>query len=472
MIPRLPRLAEVAKIGPRPRAHAALRAGRRAGDFLRRSTSPLRYSARRLGGSLSARSKIDEDAMAWGYSWRSSSSGTRSEVPWGVEQLEDVGSRSAPAARPRPGPGRRRAWYGGRPSAPTVFVGAEGSRAIEAPAGVILLDARVDAAGVIHENKTARLVDLDDGIACLEFRSPKMNILDDGVLALLREAPQILAKVGGFRGLVIGDQTANFCAGADLKRILRWAQERDFAALDQAVSVLQDTLMELRHGWLPVVAAPHGMTMGGGVEVCLHAARIQADAELYMGLVEAGVGLLPAGGGLKELARRASAWASQVDGADPYLGIRRAFDAVGGAKVSTSAAHARAMGFLGPEDRITFHRSRVIADAKRAAIALAEAGWVPPDRDEPIAVIGAPHGASLMLGAQLFEWGGFISPHDKLIGQKIAHVLSGGMRSTAGTLRAQDLLDLEREAFCSLAGEEKTQARIESMLKTKRPLRN
>ncbi|MCA9636262.1 MAG: crotonase, partial [Myxococcales bacterium] len=184
------------------------------------------------------------------------------------------------------------------------------------------------------------------------------------------------------------------------------------------------------------------------------------------------LGLLPAGGGLKELVRRASAWALQVPDPDPYPAVRRAFEAVGGAKVATSAFEARSFGFLAASDRITFHRSRVIADAKKIAISLAEAGWVPPDRNEAIHVIGGPRGSSLMLGAQLFEWGGYISAHDKLIGQKIAHVLSGGMTLTPTVLHAQDLLDLEREAFVSLAGTEKTQARIEHMLKTHKPLRN
>ncbi|MCA9690313.1 MAG: hypothetical protein KC636_11935, partial [Myxococcales bacterium] len=192
----------------------------------------------------------------------------------------------------------------------------------------------------------------------------------------------------------------------------------------------------------------------------------------YMGLVEVGVGLIPAGGGLKELCRRASAWASQVPGGDPYPFIRRAFDVVGGGKVSSGAHEGRAFGYLAPGDGITFNKQRVLADAKRKAIALSEAGWVPPDRNAPIQVIGAPQGTSFLLGVKLFGWGGYISEHDALIGKKLTHVLSGGMPLTPRAVTAQHLLDLEREAFVSLTGEPKTVARIKHMLEKGKPLRN
>jgi 3-hydroxyacyl-CoA dehydrogenase len=201
-------------------------------------------------------------------------------------------------------------------------------------------------------------------------------------------------------------------------------------------------------------------------------ASVVAHAELYMGLVEAGIGVVPAGGGLKEIVRRAAAWASEVDDGDPYPFVRRGFEAAAQGKVSTSAHEARRMGFLGASDRIVFHRMQVIERAKRQAIALAQGGWTPPDRDEPIAVVGSGRGASFLLGAALFHWGGYASAHDKLVGEKIGHVLSGGMKPPGTKVVAQDLLDLEREAFVSLCGEEKTRARIEHTLKTGKPLRN
>lgn len=271
---------------------------------------------------------------------------------------------------------------------------------------------------------------------------------------------------------MIGDQSDNFCAGANLYQVLDAAENGQWDELTAAINQLQQSLMGLRHGPLPVVTAPHGLTLGGGAEIAMHGAAIEAHAELYMGLVEIGVGVLPAGGGLKEICRRASAWASQVPDGDPYPFVRRGFENAAAGKVSTSAFESKANGWLAPGDRITFHKSRVIAAAKARAIALAEAGWTPPDRDEPIHVIGAPRGSSFMLGAQLFEWGGYATAHDKLIARKIAYVLSGGMTPTATTVTAQRLLDLEREAFVSLCGEEKTRARMQHMLQTGKPLRN
>jgi 3-hydroxyacyl-CoA dehydrogenase len=254
-------------------------------------------------------------------------------------------------------------------------------------------------------------------------------------------------------------------------QIAGWIVQKDFKSIEGAIKVLQDNFMNLRHGPIPVVAAPAGQTLGGGTELSLHCAEIQAGADLFLGLVELAVGLLPAGGGLKEIARRASAWAAQVPGQDPYPWIRRGFEQVAMAKVSSSAFEAREAGFLSVNDGVTFHKSRLLADAKKRALALAEKGWVPPDRNEPISVIGSPGGATMMLGVQLFEWGGYASEYDMHIGKKVVHVLSGGMGAPR-TLVAQQLLDLEREAFVSLTGEAKTFERIKHMLETKKPLRN
>jgi 3-hydroxyacyl-CoA dehydrogenase len=191
-----------------------------------------------------------------------------------------------------------------------------------------------------------------------------------------------------------------------------------------------------------------------------------------MGLVEAGIGLVPAGGGLKEIVRRASVWAAAVPDGDPYPWLRRGFEAVATAKVSSSADDARQLGYLRSDDRVVFHRGRVLAEAKRRVLALVADGWVPPDPDAPITVVGAPHGASFMMGAWLFRQGGYASDHDKLVGEKVAHVLSGGMVPARTQVTAARLLELEREAFVSLCGEEKTRARIKFTLETGKPLRN
>jgi 3-hydroxyacyl-CoA dehydrogenase len=254
--------------------------------------------------------------------------------------------------------------------------------------------------------------------------------------------------------------------------ILALAGQSKWEELDAAVNTFQQTLMGLRHADLPVVVAPHGMALGGGCETTMHGATVVAAAESYIGLVEIGVGLLPAGGGLKEIVRRASEWAAQAPDGDPYPWVRRGFEKVAQAAVATSAFESRNAGWLRPTDRIVFNKHRVIAEAKRQAIALAEGGYEPPDRNAPIQVVGASRGASFLMGAQLFAWGGYASDHDKLIGEKIANVLSGGMRAVPGPVTAQHLLDLEREAFVSLCGEQKTRDRIAHMLSSGKPLRN
>jgi 3-hydroxyacyl-CoA dehydrogenase len=363
-------------------------------------------------------------------------------------------------------------WYRGTPTQRAVWGPSGKYVEIEQPAGIIVLDARKSAPGAeLHRTSTAGLIDLGDGIACVEFRS-KMNTLDAGVVQMLREAPQLLADRGDFRGLVIGNQADNFSVGADAFSILALAGQAKWKELEAVVAQFQATMMGLRHGPIPVVAAPHGLTLGGGCELSLHAAAMNAHAELYMGLVEAGIGLVPAGGGLKEVVRRASAWADQVGDGDAYPWLRRGFEAAAQAKVSTSAFEARNLGYVAPSDGIEFNKRRVIAAAKRRAIALAEAGWVAPDPNEPIRVLGAAAGANFLFGAKQFEWAGYASAHDRLVGEKIAHILSGGMRPVRSTVTATELLDLEREAFVSLCGEQKTRDRIAHTLSTGKPLRN
>lgn len=474
--PSFPELADVAKIPDlAKRVAAAMRAGGRAGDFLRKVYLPLfNYAANRLGSICDDPQPID-DAMCWGYGWKVGPFALWDMVgvEWSLGQMRELGMTPASAALALVEAGGTTAtWYAGTPAAATVFEPQSRTHRAVAPRRSVLALAERRAAGAeIHANKTAALIDVGDGVAVLEFRS-KMNTLDEGVVTMLREAVPLLERTGGFRGLVIGSQDDNFSAGADARQILALATAGKWDELATAVRTFQDTLMDLRHSPIPVVAAPYGMTLGGGAECTFSCAAVVAHAELYMGLVEAGIGVVPAGGGLKEIARRASAWAGQVADGDPYPMVRRGFENAAQGKVSTSAHEARQMGFLGASDRIVFHRMQVIAQAKRQALALADGGYEAPDRNEPITVVGAGRGASFLLGAALFHWGGFASAHDKLVVEKIGHVLSGGMCLPGTKLVAQDLLDLEREAFVSLCGEEKTRARIEHTLKTGKPLRN
>ena len=474
--PSFPELAKIEKIKDlHERAAAALRAEGRAGDFLRKLYLPLfNYAANRLGEICEGPKPID-DAMCWGYGWKEGPFALWDAVgvAWAVEQLEQMGYEVAPAAKKLvEAKGAEARWYGGDAAEPTQWVPEHADYdAVPTRPGILFLESRKAAGAIIEKNKSATLIDLGDGVACVEFHS-KMNSLNADIVTMLRDAVPTLVEKGGFRGLVVGNDASHFSAGADAFSILALAGQSKWKELEDLVDQFQQTMMSLRHGAMPVVVAPHGMTLGGGCECSMHGAAIVGHAELYMGLVEAGIGLVPAGGGLKEIVRRGSAWAAQVPDGDPYPWIRRGFEAAAQAKVSTSAFEAKNSGFLAHTDTIVFHQNRVIAEAKKKVIGLSEAGWVAPDRNEPITVIGRNAGASFFLGAKLFQWGGYASEHDKLIGEKIANVLSGGDRLGKSTVVAQDLLDLEREAFVSLCGEQKTRDRIAHTLSTGKPLRN
>lgn len=470
--PAFSELEALLKLPVAQRVRPALESPGKGGQFLRDVLLPLFNYAVHLSGVICDSPAEIDAAMRWGYGWAHGPVELLDAAgpAWVVDQLRERGEEPAAGlVEIVEQQGDQARFYDWTSVPPKVAVRGVGQRPVAQPEGAIFL-AQIPPSGVIHENATARLVDLGDGVACFEFRS-KANTLDAGVVRLLADAPQILSE-RGFLAMVLGNQGEHFCRGANLLEIAQLIEKKDFDGLSEAIRVLQDALMGLRHGPIPVVAAPFGQTLGGGTEACLHCAEIQAGADLFLGLVEVGVGVLPAGGGLKEIARRASSWAAQLPSADPYEWVRRGFEAVAKAQVSSSAFEAREMGYLAPSDGVTFHQSRVIAAAKKRALALAIRGWVPPDREEPIAVIGEPGAANLMMGLQMFEWGGFASAYDRHIGKKIVHVLSGGMRPSPGTVTAQKLLDLEREAFASLCGEEKTFARMTHMLKTKKPLRN
>jgi len=474
--PVFPELAAVAQERDlRRRVHQALRAEGRAGDFLRAVYLPLfNYAAHRIG-ELSDGPKEIDDAMRWGYGWELGPFALWDAAgpAWVAEQLARMGHTLAPAATALLQGGDATArWYSGSSAAPTVFIpSAQGHRRIPEQPGTLSLAACKESGGVVQTNRAVTVVDLGDGVACLELHS-RGNSLEVPVLETLATVMDTLVARGDFRALVLGNEGENFCSGADIGMLLASIRDAKWAEIETVVATLQRSMMSLRHAALPVVTAPHGRALGGGCELVLHGAASVAHAESYIGLVEIGVGLLPAAGGLKEIVRRAAAWAAQVPSPDPYPWIRRGFEATSTAKVSASAHEAMELGYLQPTDAIVFHRDHVLARAKRQAIALADTGYVPPDPNAPIQVIGASRGASLLMGAQLFHWGGYATAHDKLIAEKIAHVLAGGMNPLARPVTAQHLLDLEREAFVSLCGEPKTQQRLQAMLETKRPLRN
>jgi 3-hydroxyacyl-CoA dehydrogenase len=336
--------------------------------------------------------------------------------------------------------------------------------------GVIILKSVKERTGVIRKNAGASLIDIGDGVACLEFHS-KMNSIGGDTLQMLKASLAEVEK--NFVGLVVGNQGVNFSVGANLLLLLLEAQEENWDEINIIICAFQNATMSLRYSPKPVVVAPFQMTFGGGCEMALHGDRVRAAAETYIGLVEVGVGLIPAGAGTKEMLVRAlDAIPKGADDADPFPFIKRAFETIALAKVATSAEEARGFGFLSVDDSISMNSDRLIADAKQEVLSLAATGYVEPQQRTDILALGLPALATLKLGIHQMKRGGFISDHDALIGEKLARILTGGDLNHPTRVSEQYLLDLEREAFLSLCGERKTQERIGHMLKNGKPLRN
>ncbi len=339
--------------------------------------------------------------------------------------------------------------------------------------------------GVIRSNSGASLVDLGDGIACIELHSLK-NAIGGDVLSMISSVLDLSSDaVRDFAAFVISGDRDNFSVGANLMQLLLAAQEGEWDELAQVIRRFQQMTAAVKFCPRPVVAAPFGLTLGGGAEICLHAVRRQPHAETYMGLVEAGVGLIPAGGGTKEMLLRALDAAIALAPPDPKdppsrfvqsaefaAALKRALETIAMAKFSTSAAEARTLGLLSPADRITMNRERLLLDAKALAAVLAESGYNPPQARTQIPAPGIAALAALETGIFLMGEAGYASAHDQKVARWAAYILTGG-RITPGTLVSEQyLLDLEREAFLSLCGERLTQERIAFTLKTGKPLRN
>ncbi|MFC2947187.1 3-hydroxyacyl-CoA dehydrogenase/enoyl-CoA hydratase family protein [Virgibacillus sediminis] len=322
--------------------------------------------------------------------------------------------------------------------------------------------------GVIQKNTGASLIDIGDGIACLEFHSQN-NAIGLDIIQMVNTALEEVDK--NYDGLVIGNQGKNFCVGANLAMMLMEAQDDNFFELELVIRKFQEMTMNIKYSNKPVVVAPFNMALGGGAEVALPAAAIQASMETYMGLVEVGVGLIPGGGGTKELyLKELRNLPAGVD-FDLAKAANDVFEKVATAKVSESAAQARENGFLDNNDRISTNPDHLLFDAKRRAISLAEAGYRAP-APEKVPVVGDAGYAAMLLGAKSLEYSGYASSHDVKIAEKLAYVLSGGRIREGSLVDEQLILDLEREAFLSLIGEPLTQARMQHMLVKGKPLRN
>jgi len=335
---------------------------------------------------------------------------------------------------------------------------------LKKPEGVVVLKGQK----VISQNTGATLYDMGDGVACVEFHT-KMNALDDDIMNMTTEALERLDT--DFDGLVLGNEAENFSAGANVFMMVVGAQQGMWGMLDVATRKLQDMNMRMRYSPKPIVVAPAGLTLGGGCEITMHTSRVVAAAETYIGLVELGVGLIPAGGGTKEMLRRIVNPVMRIDNTGSLTALQKVFLQIGQAKVATSAEEARGMAILNPQDRIVLNRSRLLAEAKKEVLHMVGAGYKPP-APELVYAAGRDALAALRIGAWMFKEGQYITAYDHHVAGKLAYVMCGGELTRGQWVSEQYILDLEREAILSLFGEEKTQARMWNILQTGKPLRN
>jgi 3-hydroxyacyl-CoA dehydrogenase len=442
------------------------------------------YAADRIGDVSDDAASIDR-AMQAGFNWELGPFALwdAAGVGWTVERMKALGLAASPSAEALLSAGQA-SWYGkdGR----SCFQPATGRQepVAEAEGHARVADFK-RSNGVVRSNAGASLIDLGDGIGCIELHSLK-NAIGGDVLAMISSVLKPDSEaVRDFSGFVIASDRENFSVGANLMQLLLAAQEGEWDEVAALIHAFQRMTAAIKFCPRPVVVAPFGLTLGGGAEISLHAARRQAHSETYIGLVEAGVGLIPAGGGTKEMLLKAVDQATTMARPDPKdpasrfaqsaelaSAVKQVFEAIALAKVSTSAAEARGLGMLGPADRITMNRERQLLDAKAQAAALAEGGYVAPQARTQIPAPGVGALATLETGISLMREAGYASEHDEKVARWAAYILCGG-RVTAGSLVSEQyLLDLELEAFLSLSGERKTQERIAYTLKTGKPLRN
>ncbi len=457
--PRLPSLdaaASIESVGERIRS--LFRGRDRVGEFLRATLAPTLVYAARVAPDIAHSIDDIDRAMRWGFGWE-----LGPFELWDAVGADAILEAAGASEDPPPLVAERR---DARSSASGAMRFRDGLVPPAAPGLRILESAKSDRPPV-RENPGASLIDLGDGALAIEFHS-KMNTIGGDTLAMLTAGIDEASK--NFEALVIGNDAPAFSAGANLMLALLEAQEENWDELDLMIRTFQSTVVSLRYAAVPVVAAPAGLTLGGGCEITLHSDRVQAAAETYMGQVEVGAGLIPAAGGTKELLVRFTRLVPPRGDVLPQ--VQRAFELIGFGTVSTSAADARRLGLLREADGISMNRERLMADARRAALDLARAGYHPPPPLADIPVGGAGVRAALDLGVHIAWRGGQISDYDAHIGRLLARILAGGDLPHATTVTEQYLLDLEREAFLSLLGERKTQERMAHILKTGKPLRN
>ncbi len=460
--------------------------GDKASEFLWATLSDLwTYSANRVPEISDSIVEIDR-AMKLGFNWE-----LGPFELWDAAGVEPTVARMRAEGKPVAAnvekllASGQSCWYSDDPKAASGRkywdLGSAAWRAVEVPQGVWSVTVAKKSKGVVKKNSGASLVDLGDGVACLEFHS-KMNALGADIIGLISQTLKPNGLGDAFDAFVITNDAANFSVGANLMLLLMSVQEEEWDDVDLAIRQFQGMTQAIKFSAKPVVSAPFGLCLGGGTEISLHAAARQPHAELYTGLVEVGVGLLPGGGGCKEMLLRAVDAASAAHGKSSPEGLagsvemleamKKTFETIATAKVATSAHEARGLEFLSDSDRITMNRDRVLSDAKARALELVRAGYEPPVPRTDIPAPGENLLAALKMGVYLMRQGDFITDYEVRLGGKIAEVLCGGTITPGTPVSEQYILDLEREAFKSLCGEKKTQERIQYTLKTGKTLRN
>jgi 3-hydroxyacyl-CoA dehydrogenase len=460
--------------------------GDKAGTFLWSALSDLwTYSANRVPEISDSVVEIDR-AMKMGFNWE-----LGPFELWDAAGVEPTVARMKKEGKTVPSNVERllasgqKSWYIDDPTSPAGKkyweIGTESWEAVQVPPGVWSVTVAKKSNGVVRKNSGASLVDLGDGVACLEFHS-KMNSLGADIISLITQSLKPGGPGDSFDAFVITNDAGNFSVGANLMLLLMSVQEEEWDEVDLAIKQFQGMTQAIKFSPKPVVSSPFGLCLGGGTEISLHAAARQPHAELYTGLVEIGVGLLPGGGGCKEMLLRAVDSAAAARGkASPEAlagsvemmeAMKKAFETIATAKVATSAHEARGLGFLNDSDRITMNRERVLTDAKNRALELVRAGYEPPVPRTDIPAPGENLLAALKMGVHLMRQGEYITDYEVKLGGKIAEVLCGGHVTPGTPVSEQYILDLEREGFKSLCGEKKTQERIQYTLKTGKTLRN
>jgi 3-hydroxyacyl-CoA dehydrogenase len=465
--------------------------GDKASRFLWGAISEMcLYAARRVPEIADAVVDVDR-AMRWGFAWELGPFELWDAV--GVEtmarQLEKEKKSLPPLVTKLLSSGQK-SFYQSAQGHSSYFDLAKASyKLVAEPEGVLILKSLKEQSREIEKNSGASLVDLGDGVVCCEFHA-KMNAIGADIILMLHAGLKRLET--DFDAMVVANQATNFSVGANLMLLLMYAQEQEWEEIDFAVRQFQNVNLALKYAPRPVVVAPHGLALGGGCEITLHGARAHASAETYIGLVETSVGLIPGGGGTKEMLIRANEHAgilspvgallpapSAESDIDLFHALKPVFENIAMAKVSTSGEEARALGYLRSADLISINRDRQVADAKETALALVRAGYRSPApspaegaKSTQIRVLGEQFLAGAKLAIHMMLRGEYATEHDAVVARKLANILAGGALSAPQLVSEQYVLDLEREAFVSLCGERKTQERIAHTLKTGKPLRN